>query len=247
MEEKIKGGYILLSRNIIESQIWQKPPEYLKIWIYILSRVNWKKSKNNDIGEDLFNFRQEKIPGVKLTQVYDFLRWARIANSRDLTTQITTQKTTRGIRIKVTKYAYYQDVKNYQFQSTFQDSFQHISNTIPKTLNNNTKEYIYNTHTSKKSVCEENKNLSAEDLIILKKYAKENGAKKIKPYVAKLIENGGYLNILKEEKEKTAKDKRLKQKEVIPPSEKIDKSTPEEDKAGLKLLRETVQNIRKRG
>ena len=66
MEEKIKGGYILLSRNIIESQIWQKPPEYLKIWIYILSRVNWKKSKNNDIGEDLFNFRQEKIPGVKL-------------------------------------------------------------------------------------------------------------------------------------------------------------------------------------
>ena len=134
-----------------------------------------------------------------------------------------------------------------QLQRTFQDSFQHISNTIPKTLNNNTKEYIYNTHTSKKSVCEENKNLSAEDLIILKKYAKENGAKKIKPYVAKLIENGGYLNILKEEKEKTAKDKRLKQKEVIPPSEKIDKSTPEEDKAGLKLLRETVQNIRKRG
>ena len=157
MEEKIKGGYILLSRNIIESQIWQKPPEYLKIWIYILSRVNWKKSKNNDIGEDLFNFRQEKIPGVKLTQVYDFLRWAKIANSRDLTTQITTQKTTRGIRLKVTKYAYYQDVKNYQFQRTFQDSFQHISNTIPKTLNNNTKEYIYNTHTSKKSVCEENK------------------------------------------------------------------------------------------
>lgn len=43
------------------------------------------------------------------------------------------------------------------------------------------------------------------------------------------------------------RDKKLTQNEVIPPSEKIDKSTPEEDKAGLKLLRETVQNIRKRG
>ena len=95
-------------------------------------------------------------------------------------------------------------------------------------------------------MCVENNNLSSEDLKILRKYAKENGARRIKPYVAELIKNGGYLDILKEEKERLKKLERQKAKEVIPPPEKIEKSTPEEDEAGLELLRETARQIRKR-
>lgn len=235
MTEKIKGGYILLSRNIIESQIWQKPPEYLKIWIYILSRVNWKKSKNNDIGEDLFNFRQEKIPGVKLTQVYDFLRWAKTVNSRDLTTQITTQKTTRGTRLKVTKYAYYQDVKNYQFQHTFQDTFQHIPNTIPKTLNKRDINKLIS--------------LSIEEREILKNYLLELNQKRknkiedIDAYIRKLEENGDCLTKLEKAKKKL---QRQKAKEVIPPAEKIEESL-EDIELARKKARAKVTQIRKRG
>ncbi len=245
MEKKIEGGYILLARNLIESEIWRKPPAYLKIWIYILSRVNWKKSKENDIGEALFIFTQEKIPGVKLSQIYDFLRWAKTGNSRELTTQITTQKTTRGIRLKVTKYAYYQDVKNYKFQDTFQDAFQENSNTIPKTLNKG----IYNTHTigeeKEKSVCVNSQNLSNTDLEILKKYAKANGARRIAPYVHSLIKNGGYTAILKEEKEKQEKLERQKAKEVIPPPEDEPDTLEDIEKARAKA-RAKVTQIRKR-
>ena len=35
----IPGGYTLLSRRILESAIWSKPPLYLKVWIYLLSRA----------------------------------------------------------------------------------------------------------------------------------------------------------------------------------------------------------------
>lgn len=197
MTTKIKGGYILLARNIIESEIWLKPPAYLKIWIYILSRVNWKKSKKNEIGEELFNFSQEKIPGVKLTQVYDFLRWAKTLNSRDQTTQITTQKTTRGIRLKVTKYAYYQDVKNYQFQNTFQDKFQQNPNTIPKTLNNSTinTSICINSSSSKENFDEFFDNLTKEEEEILKKYAKKKKVNYFRPWMRKILKQGDYEDI----------------------------------------------------
>ena len=244
MVEKINGGYILLARNIINSEIWQKPPAYLKIWIYILALVSYKKSKKNDLGEYVFNFKQTKIPGVTTYQIYEFLRWAKTVSSTDSTTQITTQKTTRGIRLKVTKYAYYQDVKNYVHQNTYQQTHQQIPNTITKTLNNTTKEYIYNTHTIKKNVCVENNNLSDEDLKILRKYAKENGARRIKPYIAKLIENGGYIDILKEEKERLKKLERQKAKEEIPPPEKI--SEPERERMSIEDVRALVKNKMKR-
>lgn len=241
MTEKIKGGYILLARNMIESEIWQKPPAYLKIWIYILFRVNWKKSKHNEIGMDLFNFTQEKIPGVKQTQIYDFLRWAKTLNSSDQTTQITTQKTTRGIRLKVNKYEYYQDPKNYQFQNTFQDTFQHNSKTIPKTLINSINTSYINTHTIEKNVCVKNSNIeiSQEDKKILRTYAKNNGAKNISAYVHQLIVNGGYLEILETEKKKIEKRRAEQARFLVEKQEqeKIPELTQEERQAALERAR----------
>ena len=32
-------GFILLSRSLIESEIFSKPPLYLKVWIYLLTRA----------------------------------------------------------------------------------------------------------------------------------------------------------------------------------------------------------------
>lgn len=245
MTEKIKGGYILLARNMIESEIWQKPPAYLKIWIYILFRVNWKKSKHNEIGMDLFNFTQEKIPGVKQTQVYDFLRWAKTLNSSDQTTQITTQKTTRGIRLKVNKYEYYQDPKNYQFQNTFQDTFQHNSKTIPKTLINSINTSYINSLSKQKN---ETPKLKKEEREILKIYSKKNGAKNINAYVRKLIENGDYLEILESEKKKAEK-RRAEQARFLIEKEKHEQEpelTQEERQAALERARELAGINKKR-
>lgn len=52
-EPRVKGGYILLSRTLIESEIWDKPPLYLKIWIYLLSKAQHKDYKGLKRGQVL--------------------------------------------------------------------------------------------------------------------------------------------------------------------------------------------------
>jgi hypothetical protein len=47
----IPGGYILLARKIIESEIWKKPPLYLKVWVYLLARAQHSKYKNLEKGQ----------------------------------------------------------------------------------------------------------------------------------------------------------------------------------------------------
>ena len=121
----IYGGCILLSRNILFSEIWRKPPEYLKIFLYILLKVNHKDGLFPR-GSNFFNFSEEKPNGVTKNQVYDFLRWAKSEKIQFCTTQ----KTTRGVIIKVNNYERYQSLSNYQFQHELQNN----SNTAPKQL-----------------------------------------------------------------------------------------------------------------
>lgn len=91
--------------------------------------------------------------------------------------------------------------------------------------------------------------LSIEEREILKKYflelneKRKNKIEDIDAYIRKLVENGDCLTKLEKAKKKL---ERQKAKEVIPPPENFEKSTPEEDKAGLELLRETAKQIRKR-
>ena len=90
MEQNITGGCILLSRQIMKSEIWKKPPEYLKIFLYILLKVNHK----DDLfprGSNFFNFSEERPTGVTKNQIYDFLRWAKSEKIGILTTQKTTR------------------------------------------------------------------------------------------------------------------------------------------------------------
>jgi uncharacterized protein YneF (UPF0154 family) len=42
MSNKIEGGYILIARKIFESELMQKPPLYLKLWVWMLGRAMWK-------------------------------------------------------------------------------------------------------------------------------------------------------------------------------------------------------------
>lgn len=115
--EIIDGGYILLSRQILKSDIWKKPPEYLKTFLYILLKVN----HDNELfprGSNFFNFSDEKPNGVTKDQIYKFLAWARSEKVGILATQ----KTTRGIIIKVNNYNKYQTSENYKRQDKPQDN-----------------------------------------------------------------------------------------------------------------------------
>lgn len=242
----IQRGYIRLFRAI-EDWEWYDNPFVTKIFIHCLVKANEKQKQWRDltIKRGQFVTSYEKLAaanGMTIQQTRTALK--SLQSTNDIEYQSTNQYTV----ITVKKYNLWQAINIRKNEADAIPDNKQKGEQVTTTNNNlyNTKEYIYNTHTSK-NVCVENKNLSDEDLKILKKYAKENGAKRIKPYVSKLIENGGYIDILKEEKERLKKLERQKAKEVIQPAEKIEKSTPEEDAAGLELLRETAKKIRKRG
>jgi len=118
-DNKISGGAIMLSRNLIKSDVFlDKPPLYLKIWIYTLMKAFWTDGIQLKRGECLISYPElsntcshkvgwRKIRPTKkqLFGVYDFLRKSQ---------RITTRKTTRGMIVKVLKYGKYQNLKNYE-------------------------------------------------------------------------------------------------------------------------------------
>ncbi|MCR3760389.1 hypothetical protein KYB31_15535 [Clostridium felsineum] len=128
-EPKIKGGYILLSRGLIESEIFKKPPLYLKVWIYLLSKAqhkDFKALKRGQLWTDIpeiqeacswyVGYRKEK-PSKK--QIYTILEWLRNPYERDNEgtakgTMIGTTKGTQGMLVNIDKYRFYQDSKNYE-------------------------------------------------------------------------------------------------------------------------------------
>ncbi|WP_315120938.1 hypothetical protein [uncultured Clostridium sp.] len=135
-EPKIKGGYILLSRRLIESEIFEKPPLYLKVWVYLLSRAQHKEFKDLKAGE-----LWTKIPEIqeacswyvgyrKVTptykEVYAVIDWLRSPHERicERTTNgntkgnmIGTTKGTQGMLVNIENYGFYQDPKNYESNS----------------------------------------------------------------------------------------------------------------------------------
>lgn len=132
-ENYIPGGYILISRRLIESEIWEKPPLYLKVWIYILSKARHRADKGYERGELLISipelqeacshkigFRKETPTKKQIFNILEFLRnpyegaYEGNDDSRTSATMIGTTKTTRGLVVKVHNYNVYQDPKNYE-------------------------------------------------------------------------------------------------------------------------------------
>ena len=153
MTNEITGGCILIARSILTSEIWLKPPEYLKIFMYILLKVNYRDNPLFERGTNLFNFSQEvgNLHGIAITQIYNFLRWAKSEKVGILTTQ----KTTRGIVIKVNNYNKFQTLENYYLQDTLQDSCKTVTKQLQDSCNTIIKERI-----------KENKEINNKDNII---------------------------------------------------------------------------------
>jgi len=111
---QIDGGYIVLARQILESDIFfWKPPEWLKIWIYILLKVQYQNGRHFARGTEYFNWEEDKrnLKGITKHQWYhciEFLRKERM---------VATQKTTRGNIIKVLKYDTYQNAALYKSET----------------------------------------------------------------------------------------------------------------------------------
>jgi hypothetical protein len=128
-EPLIPGGYILLSRKLIESEIWRKPPLYLKVWIFLLSEAQHSNYKNLKRGQVWTTYekiiegcswyvgaRKERPKKDQIYKILTFLRNPdeRVHESDTKATAITTTKATRGILITIENYDYYQTSSNYE-------------------------------------------------------------------------------------------------------------------------------------
>ncbi len=136
----IKGGATLWARKTIDSEIFKdKPAIWFKIWFCIVSKVNFQDNGKYKRGEGYFDTEWLcQQTGATKDQIKKCLQWLRRSTS------ISTERSTRGIRVKVLNYNDYQSLENYR--STDQSTDQ--STTIKKEcINKNDKKNV-NTNTS---------------------------------------------------------------------------------------------------
>lgn len=125
----IPGGYIIIARSIVESEVWKKPPLYLKVWLYLLHTAQFKPYKNlkkgqlfvtiKDIQEGCSWFvgcRKSTATKDQIFQILDWMRKPSVSHMKATTkaTMITTTKATHGILITIDNYCVYQNPKLYE-------------------------------------------------------------------------------------------------------------------------------------
>ena len=123
--ENFNSGYIILSRSILESDIFRKGGLYLKVWVYLMCRAQHKDFKLLKRGQlftsipEIATATYSKVGARKETptkdQIFNVLEYLR-KPSDDLSKapMITTTKATHGMLVTINNYATYQDPKLYE-------------------------------------------------------------------------------------------------------------------------------------
>ncbi len=151
----IHGGCILIARKIVESEIWDKPPLYIKVWIWLLQAAQHSDYKGLKRGQ-LHTTIEEIQEGVSWysgyrkekptkDQIYQIINWLRKDcgggnGSNDNPTMVTTTRATRGLLVTIDKYGFYQDINNYGSNNGSNDgkvTEQAREQKEPDTINNN--------------------------------------------------------------------------------------------------------------
>lgn len=136
----MQQGFIFVWRKLMESNIWMdKPSWWLKIWEYILFKVNHAPNKKFPRGQNFFNrgmiyydccLYNDNVKETSIKNIIDWLKKERM---------ITTQKTTRGMIITVLNYETYQPRKEHR-----KDTEQHTARNSQGTLKEHRKDTINN-------------------------------------------------------------------------------------------------------
>lgn len=129
---EINGGYILTSRKLINSAIYKKPPNYLKVWMYLLSKASHQKHGNLKRGQGFCSIPElmevctyyvgARPKKATKKEIWNILEWLRNPNEGDAKgtrrgTMIETTRVTHGFLYTIVKYNYYQTPSNYESNS----------------------------------------------------------------------------------------------------------------------------------
>ena len=114
----IPGGYVIIARKLLASGIMEKPPLFLKLWIWMLMKASHKKHGSLKRGQfrtsidemreamaHKVGYRIVKPSRKEIWGIYDFLTKV---------TMIVTTKVIHGLVITILNYDYYQNPENYE-------------------------------------------------------------------------------------------------------------------------------------
>lgn len=119
-------GWISLHRKLIESEIWEKPPLYIKVWVFLLLSAQHSNYKNLRPGQVSTSIPEiieackwrvgARVERPTKDQIYQIIEWLRKPNegvheSNAKATMITTTKATHGLLVNINNYGLYQDNK----------------------------------------------------------------------------------------------------------------------------------------
>ena len=123
------NGYILESRKILESEIWNKPPLYFKVWHYLLLKAqhgDYKGLKRGQLITSIpeiqeacsYNVGYRKVKPSK-KEIYGIVNFFRNPYEGDNEgnnegSMIVTTKVTHGLLVTICNYNVYQDPKYYE-------------------------------------------------------------------------------------------------------------------------------------
>ncbi len=145
------NGAFILSRSIFDSDLWQKPPEYIKTWIYLLGKANHKERSYRgyfcgrgqyfcdyqELRDQLkykIGYRNKQYHENHMKNVMKFLRD---------TQRITTVKKPRGILVTILNYDVYQSFESYEKtteEANEETDCRPTVNQMPSSINKNDKE-----------------------------------------------------------------------------------------------------------
>lgn len=123
------SGYILESRTILDSAIWDKPPLYFKVWHYLLLKAQHADYKGLKRGQLItsipeiqeacsYHVGYRKITPSK-KEIYGIVKFLRNPyggndEGNNEKNMIVTTKVTHGLLVTICNYNVYQDPKNYE-------------------------------------------------------------------------------------------------------------------------------------
>lgn len=119
-DEAIRGGYILLARKMFDSWLMDKPPLWMKLWIWMLGQANWKDRAQLKRGqfittaEDMREAMSYRI-GARIQRPTE----KEIRRAYEGLTKggaVGRAKSTRGMVITVCNYGKYQRFESYEGQ-----------------------------------------------------------------------------------------------------------------------------------
>ncbi len=151
MDQSFSKGAFLLSRSLFDSDIWMKPPEYVKIWLYLIGKANHKGRSYRgyfcDRGEYFCDYQELRDQlkykiGYRNKQYHENHMKNIMKFLRD-TQRIATAKRPRGLLVTILNYDAYQSLKSYEKTTEIHSEETDCNppvNQMPPSINKNYKE-----------------------------------------------------------------------------------------------------------